>query len=184
MFSGIAVLFAGLPAVRVKIFSNIISSNGGSVIKSEKKTAFKSSRNKLNSNVDYIIVEKRLSIQNLCAKIHCDHIPSSVGVVKCTWLEQCAAQKTLLNTDMFDAIIPVTEEVEKDCAGMEETQPPALEEAETSVCTADDSVTTSDLSLRHQHSSTLATSASSRVAGMHRECILCHNHDAQMLSCV
>lgn len=115
IFAGVSVMFHGLPAVRVKVFSNIILTNGGNVIKTEKKTnALQYSKmNILDPNLNYIIVDKPLSMLDLCSKLHCESIPKSVQVLKCTWLEQCASRKSLLDSDGFSAIVcPANEEIE------------------------------------------------------------------------
>lgn len=105
-FSGISILFSGLPAVRVKIFSKIIETNGGTVIKIEKKAhSLQSAKTHiLDASLNYIVVDKPLCVLDLCSKLHCDNIPSSVQVVQCTWLEQCASQKCLLDSAEYTAL--------------------------------------------------------------------------------
>jgi hypothetical protein len=106
LFSGLSILFAGLPVVRVKIFTSIITAHGGQVLTREKKRSSlqPSTLSALDFSLDYIIVDKSFTSQALCDKLNCLDIPSSIAVVKTGWLEQCVAKKRLLDHAPFDAI--------------------------------------------------------------------------------
>ena len=106
LFSGISVMLIGMPNARVKVFSKIIQSNGGTVLTMAKKSSSLAATNRtLSPCPDYIVVEKPMTSRKLCEKLCCDTIPGNVEVVTCEWLVQCAAKKRQVDSDEFDAVL-------------------------------------------------------------------------------
>lgn len=113
LFSGVSIIFCGLPASRVRIFSDIVTSHGGSVLRSSKKnkvnTVFKSADDvNVDMSASHIVVGNRITMQELIEKMQCDCIPDSVEVVLCTWIEQSVLQKKPLDAADYRAIITPT----------------------------------------------------------------------------
>lgn len=88
MFQGVSIhiLPAGIGKARCEIFQRQITQNGGKI------------ENALRSDVTHVIVEDTMEFERALRLLKVDTLPSSVKLVKCSWLSACISEKRLLDT--------------------------------------------------------------------------------------
>lgn len=115
MFEGIQAIFTGgISNARISIFTNILIKNNGNVIKRIKTASLFKKMKKITSldeNLTHIIVENRnLTYAELCHQLDCHEIPNHIKIIHCSWIEQCAKNKCLLDPIEYEVNLSMNEE--------------------------------------------------------------------------
>ncbi|KAI1896829.1 hypothetical protein AGOR_G00098890 [Albula goreensis] len=96
LFDGLSVylLPAGIGNARCNIFQRQITQNGGQV------------ENSFCPSVTHVIVDDSMDCERALRLLKLDSVPSTVQLVKCSWLGQCITGKTLLSTADYSLLPP------------------------------------------------------------------------------
>lgn len=101
------ILPAGIGAARCDIFRRQIIQNGGKV------------ENAFGPGVSHVVVEDSMDAQRALRLLKVDTLPSTVKLVKCSWISTCISKKLLLDTASYCLPLPDREK-EVDRSGSEE----------------------------------------------------------------
>ncbi|XP_062399276.1 DNA polymerase lambda isoform X4 [Sardina pilchardus] len=96
VFQGVSIhiLPAGIGKARCEIFQRQITQNGGKI------------ENALGPGVTHVIVEDTMDCERALRLLKADTLPSSVKLVKCSWLSMCISEKRLLDTTAHCLLLP------------------------------------------------------------------------------
>jgi DNA 3'-phosphatase len=121
MFRGVVgLLSGGISSARIAIFTKILTSHEGTVLKRIKTASlFKKSKKiaPLDPLLTHIIVENRqITTTELCNQLNCLDIPSTVKVVHCSWIEECAKRKLFLDPINYEIDLETIDRPEEEKA--------------------------------------------------------------------
>ncbi|KAL2086757.1 hypothetical protein ACEWY4_017816 [Coilia grayii] len=96
VFQGVSVhiLPAGIGKTRCDIFQRQVTQNGGKI------------ESALGPSVTHVVVEDTMDCERAMRLLKVDTLPSSVKLVRCSWLSACISEKRLLDTTAHSLFLP------------------------------------------------------------------------------